>query len=296
MEGNALITVGLPLALFIIMVGMGLSLTVGDFRRVGQQPRAVALGTLLQLLIVPLLGFAIGGLAGGGILAVGLVLLAALPGGTTSNVLCYLARANLALSITLTVIASLGIIVTLPLYVNWALQYFVGETANLSLPVGKTLITMLIIVVIPVGIGMLVRSRAERFAAKAEPWISKFALIVLLVIVIGILIAEWANLPVWLAAAWLPVLALNIGALAVGIAAGKLAGLSMQDALTVAIELGIKNTTLGLTIALSLMQSTELALPAAVYGLFMYASVAGLAVWGRRLDAANTDADSLPNP
>ena len=285
MEGNALITIGLPLALFIIMVGMGLSLTVADFRRVGQQPRAVALGTVLQLLVIPLMGFAIGGLAGGGVLAVGLVLLAALPGGTTSNVLCYLARANLALSITLTVIASLSVIITLPLYVNWALEYFVGEAGDLHLPVSKTLITMLVIVVIPVGIGMFVKARAERFAAKAEPWISKFALVVLIVIVIGILIAEWANLPVWLAAAWLPVLALNIGALAVGVGAGILAGLGLRDALTVAIELGIKNTTLGMTIALSLLGSTELALPAAVYGLFMYASVAGLAVWGRRIDA-----------
>ena len=287
MEGNALITVGLPLSLFIIMVGMGLSLTVADFRRVGQQPSAVALGSLLQLLVIPLMGFAIGGAAGGGILAVGLVLLAALPGGTTSNVLCYLARANLALSITLTVIASLAVIFTLPLYVNWALEYFVGESADLNLPVGKTLITMFVIVVIPVGIGMVIRAKAEGFAAKVEPMISKFALVVLIVIVVGILIAEWANLPVWLAAAWLPVLALNIGALAVGVVAGKLVGLTMQDALTVAIELGIKNTTLGLTIALSLLQSTELALPAAVYGLFMYASVAGLAVWGRRIDAQN---------
>lgn len=287
MEGNALITIGLPLALFIIMVGMGLSLTVADFRRVGQQPRAVALGTLLQLLVIPLMGFAIGGLAGGGVLAVGLVLLAALPGGTTSNVLCYLARANLALSITLTVIASLAVIFTLPFYVNWALQHFVGESTSLSLPVGKTLITMLVIVVIPVGIGMVVRAKAEGFAAKAEPWISKFALVVLIVIVIGILIAEWANLPVWLAAAWLPVLALNIGALAVGVGLGKLAGLTLQDALTVAIELGIKNTTLGLTIALSLLRSTELALPAAIYGLMMYASVAVLAVYGRRVAARN---------
>ena len=202
--------------------------------------------------------------------------------------LCYLARANLALSITLTVIASLATIVTLPVFVNLALQLFVGEAAELSLPVLHTLITMLVIVVIPVGLGMLIKSRFDTFARRAEPWISKFALVVLIVIVIGIIAAEWANLPGWLAAGWAPVLGLNLGALAVGVGVGRLAGLTTTDALTVAIELGIKNTTLGLTIALSLLGSTELALPAAVYGLMMYASVAGLAVYGRRVAARST--------
>lgn len=287
MEDNTLVTIGLPAALFIIMTGMGLSLTPPDFRRVLEQPRGVALGTVLQLLAIPALGFAFGALSGGGVLAAGLVLLAALPGGTTSNVLCYLARANLALSITLTVIASLATIVSIPLFVNLALRVFVGESAELNLPVLKTLITMLVIVVIPVGLGMLIKDRFNAFAERAEPWISKFAMVVLIVIVIGIVAAEWDNLPGWLAAGWAPVLGLNIAALLVGLGAGRLTGLATADALTVAIELGIKNTTLGLTIALSLLRSTELALPAAIYGLMMYASVAVLAVYGRRVAARN---------
>ena len=287
MEDNTLVTIGLPAALFIIMTGMGLSLTPPDFRRVLEQPRGVALGTVLHLLAIPALGFAFGALSGGGVLAAGLVLLAALPGGTTSNVLCYLARANLALSITLTVIASLATIVSIPLFVNLALRVFVGESAELNLPVLKTLITMLVIVVIPVGLGMLIKDRFNAFAERAEPWISKFAMVVLIVIVIGIVAAEWDNLPGWLAAGWAPVLGLNIAALLVGLGAGRLTGLATADALTVAIELGIKNTTLGLTIALSLLRSTELALPAAIYGLMMYASVAVLAVYGRRVAARN---------
>ena len=141
--------------------------------------------------------------------------------------------------------------------------------------------------VIPVGLGMLIKDRFNAFAERAEPWISKFAMVVLIVIVIGIVAAEWDNLPGWLAAGWAPVLGLNIAALLVGLGAGRLTGLATADALTVAIELGIKNTTLGLTIALSLLRSTELALPAAIYGLMMYASVAVLAVYGRRVAARN---------
>ena len=282
MQDNLLVLIGLPLSLFIIMAGMGLSLTINDFRRVFEYPRGVAIGTGVQLLIIPALGFAIGYAAGGGMFAVGLVLLAALPGGTTSNILTFLAKANLALSITLTVIASLVTIITIPLYVNIASSIFVGDAESLSLPVLKTLITMLVIVVIPVGLGMLLNAKYPVFAKRMESPISIFSMLVLIIIIIGIVASEWRNLAEWLAAAWLPVLAMNISALLVAMLIARMCGLTVADALTVSIESGIKNTTLGLTIALSLLHSTELALPAAVYGLFMYASVVALIFYGRK--------------
>eukprot|EP01035_Chromulina_nebulosa_P065454 gene65454-89536_t len=159
MLGNTYITIGLPVSLFIIMIGMGLSLTVEDFRRIKEQPKGVIVGTVLQLLGVPLLGFAIGGLFGGGVMAAGLVLSAVMPGGTTSNVLTYMAKANLALSITLTVIASLLTVLTIPFYMSYALPMFVGANTELQLPFLKTLITMMVIVIIPVCIGMFVRAK-----------------------------------------------------------------------------------------------------------------------------------------
>lgn len=111
MQDNPFVAIGLPISLFIIMVGMGLSLTLADFKRVGEQPRSVAVGTIAQLALIPLLGFAVAYAFGlGGLLAVGIVLIAALPGGTTSNMLTYLSKGNLALSITLTVIASFATI------------------------------------------------------------------------------------------------------------------------------------------------------------------------------------------
>lgn len=295
MQDNPLVTTGLPIALMIIMTGMGLSLGAKDFRRIVEQPRGVALGTFVQLILIPALGFALGGFFGGGILAVGIVLVAILPGGTTSNLLCFLGRANLALSITLTVTASLITSVTVPLYLNLALETFVGDGEQIVLPFAKTLRTMGMIVVVPVFVGMIVNALAPTFAKKMEPIIGLFSLLVLLFIIVLIVWTERDNLPAIIAQVWKPTLSLNLLALAVGLLSGKLAGLSPKDSITVAIEAGIKNTTLGLAVALSILKNNELAMPAAAYGLLMYASVAVLTVYGRRLDR-NAAGESLPEP
>lgn len=284
MQDNPLVTTGLPIALMIIMTGMGLSLGVKDFRRIVEQPRGVAVGTFVQLLLIPLLGFALGWLFGGGVLAVGIVLVAVLPGGTTSNLLCFLGRANLALSITLTVTASLITSVTVPLYLNVALEMFVGDGEQIVLPFAKTLRTMAMIVVIPVFVGMIVNAVVPKFAKKMEPIIGLFSLLVLLFIIVLIIWTERDNLPTIIAQVWQPVLSLNLLSIAIGLLSGKLTGLSAKDSITVAIEASIKNTTLGLAIALSILKNNELALPAAAFGLLMYASVAMLTMYGRHLD------------
>lgn len=283
MQGSALVTIGLPLSLFIIMVGMGLSLTPKDFKEIQEEPKSVLVGSLLQFLAMPLLGFAVGYAFGGGMLGAALVLCAVLPGGTTSNVLTYLAKANLALSIALTVIASLITIFSIPFYVNFAFNHFLGEGESLSLPVIKTLITMLVIVVIPVGLGMLIKAKKPAFADKAEPIIGKFSIAVLLLIIVGIVVAERSNIPVWIEESLMPIIVLNVGAVVLGFLGGRITGLPLRDQLTVAIEMAIKNSTLGLTIALTLLQSSELATPIAVYGLSMYFTVGLLCLYGRRM-------------
>lgn len=285
MQDSALIQIGLPIALFIIMIGMGLSLTPKDFLRVAEQPRGVVLGTVGQLVLIPAFGFLVAWVIGGGPLAAGVVLVALCPGGTTSNLICYLARSNLALSITLTVISSFATIFTIPPLVNLALEMFTGDGEVIRLPFLKTLITMAVIILIPTGIGMLVRRYQPEFAARSESAISKFSALVLLAIVIAIVATEWDNLPGWLAAAWLPCLLLN--ALAVGGAwliarGGKL---NFADSMTLVVELSLKNTTIGLLIALSLIGSVPLAIAPAVYGLFMYASAFALVAYSRRVQA-----------
>ena len=330
MDDNPLVAIGLPVSLFIIMVGMGLSLGAKDFRRIAEQPRGVAVGTFVQLLLIPLLGFGLGWLSGGGMLAVGVVLVAVLPGGTTSNLLCFLGKANLALSITLTVTASLITSVTVPLYLDLALELFVDETsvtaANVQVesesnqevetiaasdgpaPVAhtaspeikvdfvETLMTMLIIVVVPVILGMIVNAVAPAFAKKMEPIIGLFSLLVLLLIIALIVWTERDNLPSIIAMVWKPTLALNVLSIFVGLAAGRLSGLSPKDTVTVAIEASIKNTTLGLTIALSVLRNNELAMPAAAFGLLMYASVALLTMYSRTLADTETASVGTDDP
>jgi bile acid:Na+ symporter, BASS family len=285
MENSALVTMGLPISLSIIMVGMGLSLKLEDFKEIQREPKSVLVGSLLQFIGMALIGFGLGYAVGGGLLGATMVLCAVLPGGTTSNVLTYLAKANLALSIALTLIASLVTIFSIPFFVNYAFTLFLGEGESLSLPIVKTLITMLAIVVIPVGIGMLVKNRKPVFARKVEPIIGKFSIFVLVAIIAGIMLSERNNIMIWLESAWLPALGLMAAGIVLGFVASKLAGLPTKDGLTIAIEMSIKNSTLGLTIVLTLLNSPEMAIPVAVYGLLMYPVVGLLVFCGRRINA-----------
>ncbi|HVM28307.1 MAG TPA: bile acid:sodium symporter, partial [Mycobacteriales bacterium] len=139
MEQSPLISIGLPIALFVIMTGIGLTLTTGDFRREAEHPRGVVVGSLAQLLAMPVLGLLIAAALGlPPALAVGLVIAASCPGGSTSNLIAYLARANVALSIVLTVVASIGTILTLPFFVDRALSLWpVGDDVDVQMPVGQ---------------------------------------------------------------------------------------------------------------------------------------------------------------
>lgn len=284
MQSSGLITVGLPIALFIIMAGMGLSLTPKDFYRVVEQPRGVIVGTLGQMILVPLLGFLVATIfvPHSAALAAGIVLVALCPGGTTSNLICYLARADLALSITLTVIASLLTILSIPPLLNLAMEHIMGDGEVVHLPFLKTLITMGVIIVLPTLLGMIVRRANPALAHKLEPWISKFSAFVLVAIIVAIVVTQWGQIPGWVAQGLLPVVVLNFAALACAHVLALATGLNPYDRMTVMVELSLKNTTIGLLVALSLIGDVEMAIPSAIYGLFMYASAFVLVRYGRR--------------
>ncbi|MEE3118754.1 MAG: bile acid:sodium symporter, partial [Pseudomonadota bacterium] len=196
MESSPLISIGLPVSLFIIMVGIGLTLTLRDFGQVTRNPRSIVVGTVAQILLMPLVAFGIAATLGlAPALAVGLVIIAACPGGTTSNLFVLLARGHIALSILLTVSASLITIVTLPFFTNYALQMYFGEAANISLPVGKTIAMLVVIVLLPVSLGMFIRTRAPAAAQKAEGIVSIFGGIVLLLLIIALLWGSRDRLP-----------------------------------------------------------------------------------------------------
>lgn len=284
MEQSPLVDIGLPIALFVIMTGIGLSLTGADFHREARHPKGVVVGTLGQLLAMPALGFAIAALLDlSPATAVGLVIAAACPGGSTSNLVAYLARANVALSIVLTVISSVAVIATLPFYANIALdRYPTVSDVAITVPVGRTILLLVAIVLIPVALGMTVRRKAPERADSLERGVSLFGGIILVVLIVGIAFSVRDRIWELLTEAGPPAILLNLSGIAVGILIATLVGLNRSDRLTTGIELGVKNSTLGILIALTVAGSEELAIPSAVYGLLMYASAFALVAYGRK--------------
>ncbi|MBS3941551.1 MAG: bile acid:sodium symporter [Actinobacteria bacterium] len=284
MEQNPLVEIGLPVALFVIMVGIGLTLTTADFRREARTPKGAIVGSVAQLLVMPAAGFAIAALLGlPPALAVGLVIVAACPGGTSSNLVSFLARANVALSIVLTVVASVVTIVTLPMFANIALRWWpVGDDVAVSVPLARTIVLLVGIVLVPVVLGMAVRRRAPQRAAAMERGVSAFGAVILVALILGIAISLREQFFTLLTDAGPAALLLNLVGLAVGWAVTRVAGLTVRDGLTTAVELGIKNSTLGILIAVNVIRSEAMAVPSAVYGLLMYLSAAVIVVIGRR--------------
>ena len=271
MDQAALVSVGLPAALFLIMVGMGLTLTPKDFREVPVAPRATVYGLVAQIILLPLVGVGLAmSLDLAPALAGGLGIIAACPGGTTSNLFAFLGRGDVALSIVLTVAASLITIVTLPMFTSWALGHFQDSERVLELPVLRTILTLVVIILIPVGIGMTIRHFRQSWAEKGEKLVSIFGLLVLVAVIALLLIDLGEEALVLLRQGGMAVVLLNIIGLVLGMAGGRLMGLPRDQAFTVAIELGIKNGTLGLMVTLTLLHSDAMSVPAAVYGVLMF--------------------------
>jgi len=288
MEQSPLIEIGLPLSLIVIMAGMGLGLTIQDFRQVVARPKAMLVGTIAQVVLIPALAFGLAELMGlSASIAVGLVIIASCPGGTTSNVVTLLARGNVALSITLTVLASIITIVTIPLFTQHALDMYSISAAErtVRLPVLRTVLTLSVVVILPVVMGMFVRHRSLSFAQRVEPHVGKFGVLVLLLLIALIAYGTRDQVVSLVAQAGPAVTALNLAGIAIGFTAGKLFGVERGEGLTIAIELGVKNGTIGLMVALTLLKSAEMAIPSAVYGIVMYGFGALLVLFGRRAHA-----------
>ncbi|MET4026100.1 BASS family bile acid:Na+ symporter [Marinobacter sp. MBR-99] len=284
MESSPLISAGLPVALFIIMIGIGMTLTVRDFRQVAVYPRGMVVGTIAQIFLMPLAAFGLAYLFGvSPAIAVGLVIIAACPGGTTSNLFVLLARGNIALSIVLTVVASLITIITLPLFANMALQHFMGTAEDISLPVGKTIGMLVGIVLFPVALGMIVRTRKPELARKAESVVSIFGGVVLAVLIVALLFGVRDQIGDLLKQAGPSTIMLNVVGIVLGLLAGRAAGLTQRESLAVAVELGVKNATIGLMVTLTLLESSAMSIPAAVYGVLMFPIGFLLAVYGRSI-------------
>ena len=284
MESSFLTAVFLPLALFVIMLGMGLGLTLADFQRIFVEPKGTLLGLLAQLVMLPVVGFLLASIFPlTPELAVGVIIIAVCPGGPTSNLLTYLARGNVALSITLTAISSLVTVFTIPLWVNLAMDRFLGIGADLQLPFLTTVIQIAVITLIPVSIGMALHHYSPRFATTIERWVKWLALFFLGLIIAGLLVQERANvLDFFLQVGWVT-LTLVVVTMALGYLIATLAGLDTPSATAITVEVGIQNGTLAIAIASAptFLNNPTMAIPAAIYSLLMFAVGGAFAGWSQ---------------
>ncbi len=284
MQSSVFTVVLLPVALAIVMLGMGLSLVPEDFQRITRYPRAVAVGTVCQTLVLPLLGALIAlAVPMEPVMAVGLVVVAVCPGGPSSNLMTYLARGDVALSVTLTAVSSIVTVFTIPLFTNLALQHFLGEGAAIALPIGTTMLQIVLITLLPTAIGMAIRHRFPGSARRLEKQMGRLAGGLLALIILLLFIREAGKLPGFLAQMGLAIALLNVLAMLAGFLAGRLFRLPLAQQVCIAIEVGIQNGTLAIAITAGLLNNPDMAVPAAVYSLLMYVSGFGAVLCGRRL-------------
>ncbi len=270
MEESILTAVFLPLALAFIMVGMGLSLTPGDFRRVVAYPKAVTIGIICQLILLPLVGFLLVSLFQlQGALAVGLMIIAACPGGATSNLIAHLSRGDTALSISLTAVSSTMAVVTIPLIVNFSIGYF-GEEGSVMLPVVKTIAQIFVITLIPVATGMVIRKKRPGLADAADKPVRWMSAVFLALIIVAAMIKERENLVAFFRLMGPATLALNLGMLLVGYLLATVFMLSKKQRITISVESGIQNGTLGIFVAATLLKNSVMTIPSAIYSLIMF--------------------------
>lgn len=267
---SGLFTFFLPMALAIMMTGLGLELTVKDFLRVQRHPKVIFLALFTQLIILVLIAFLICILLKlPPLLAVGLMLLAASPGGPTANLISYLFKGDVALNLTLTAINSLICTFTLPFIVNLSIHYFLGEHPKIGMPTEK-ITQVFLIVFIPVCLGMFIRSIAPNIALRLNRPMRLFSVMFLFLIFFYALYRERFNIVEYFVDIGLATALFCFISLLVGYLIPHLAGVSDRQARACTFEIGIHNTSVAMTIALSVLSSTTIALPAGIYSIFMY--------------------------
>jgi BASS family bile acid:Na+ symporter len=288
MQSSILTALFLPFSLAVIMFGMGLSLRVEDFKRILIFPKAVGIGLLNQLVILPILAFGIvKAFSLPPELAVGLMILAVCPGGATSNLITHLAKGDAALSITLTACSSVITVFTIPFLVNFSIAYFIPGGEAKQLEVVGTVVSVLFITLIPVALGMITLAKAPRLAEKWDQPFRKISIVFFVVIVGAAILKERENLVQYFVEAGPAALALNLSTLALSFAMAKWTGLPFRQGLTIAIESGIQNGTLGITIAATLLVNSVMSIPSAIYSLLMFGTAALVILWGNKVASAS---------
>ena len=275
MESLALVTlvnsVIIPICLFLIMMGMGLTLVTNDFKRVLKYPKAVGIGLTNQLILLPIIGFALANIMPlRPEYAVGVMLLVLCPGGTTSNLFTYLAKGDVALSVTMTAIASVITVFTIPIVLSFSLIYFMGSGSAFELPVLKTVLTLVLLTIVPISIGMLIKRYAPKVADRSQVYVSRFGVLFLtfLVLFLGYVQRD-IIVDAFIATGPVSII-LNLSTMALGYYSSKWFGLNLAQRTSITLEVGLQNSTLSIFMALTLLSNYDMSMMPAIYTLVMF--------------------------
>ncbi len=273
MQDNSLLTIIMPIALGVIMLGLGLSLTIADFKRVVVYPKAVLVGLACQMLLLPLVCFGVA--KGFGLspeLAVGLMLLSASPGGATANLYSHLSKGDVALNITLTAVNSVLTLFTLPFIVELSSAYFFTEQ-ELKMPF-EEVSKVFAIVLIPVAIGMIIKSKAPAITLKLDKPVKILSAVFLALVIVGAVLKEKAHMLEYFQQVGIPALVFNLLSMITGYFVPRLINLEKKQAIAIGMEIGIHNGTLAIFIAINVLGSSAMGIPAAIYSLIMFFTAA----------------------
>ena len=276
MEQNVITVVLLPVALGVIMLGLGLSLTTADFKRVVVYPKAAAIGLTCQMIVLPLACLGIAhAFELSPPLAVGLMLLSASPGGPSANLFSHLAKGDVALNITLTAVNSVLSLVTLPVIVNFSLDHFMGEERSIPFQLSKVL-SVVVVVIVPAAIGMTIRSRRPRVAERMDRLVRLVSAMFLVLVIGSAIVKERGNIVSFVKQVGLAALVFNLTSMAVGYMIPRLARVERRQAVAIGMEVGIHNGVLAIAIASSprMLDNPTMAIPAAVYSVLMFFTAA----------------------
>ena len=268
----------IPVGIFIIMMGMGLSLVTDDFKRVVKYPKAVTVGLVNQLLLLPIIGFLLANIMPlEPEYAVGVMLLVLCPGGTTSNMFTHLAKGDVALSVTMTAVASIVTVFSIPLVLSISLTHFMGQGDEFQLPIVKTMFSLMGLTLIPIGIGMLIKAFAPKVATAIQVHVSRFGILFLTLLLIFLTyIQQDILLPALIATGPVSLL-LNVSTMTLGYYSSKWFRLNAAQTSSITIEVGLQNSTLSMFMALTLLENYKMSFTPAIYTLIMFFS-AGILV------------------
>jgi BASS family bile acid:Na+ symporter len=277
-------TIIIPFGLFLVMMGLGLTLSIDDILRVIIMPKAVLTGLAGQLILLPLVAFGLAFVMNPApVIAIGLILLAACPGGITSNAYVFASRGDIALSVTLTTVASLFTVVTMPLLAWLALDTFAEAGDMLEVPVGNMMRSLAQLTVLPIGLGMTFRKFKPAFAERMVEPVRKMALGILIMVIITNTYFSIDTLKQYMVQAGVAALVLNVVCMSMGYGLTRVAKLNVDQTISITYEVGLQNLSLALVLANTLLGVPDYAAVTLIYGFFMKFTALSFMAYAKKL-------------